>query len=246
VTNQCGKGRVVWVAAPIESSNEQVNHKLVLRLLSDIRPAPYYLQVDAHPTVEAALDSSARNVQWELVLPAEFRSAQNNLPVVYLPLGTVKWHGEHNALGLDALKAHRMSLPGIPRDHHAHRPLRPQPADHRSRSRRTYDRALAYPGAQRTGVLTGLGRRLLGRSRRHRRDLTTLTLLDLNIRSYDLSQNLMCGHQKDPQFREAAISTFTRTRKVCDTQISIVGRLRYKIPCGRPDMTYDIQVHVVP
>ncbi len=49
-------------------------------------------------------------VQWELMLPAEFRSAQAALPVCFLPLGTVEWHGEHNALGLDALKAHALCV----------------------------------------------------------------------------------------------------------------------------------------
>lgn len=50
------------------------------------------------------------NVQWERMLPFEFRAAQQALPVVFLPLGTVEWHGEHNALGLDALKAHRLCV----------------------------------------------------------------------------------------------------------------------------------------
>jgi creatinine amidohydrolase len=50
------------------------------------------------------------NVQWELMLPAEFRAAQASLPVCFLPLGTVEWHGEHNALGLDALKAHALCV----------------------------------------------------------------------------------------------------------------------------------------
>jgi creatinine amidohydrolase len=49
-------------------------------------------------------------VQWELMLPAEFRQAQAALPVCFLPLGTVEWHGEHNALGLDALKAHALCV----------------------------------------------------------------------------------------------------------------------------------------
>ncbi len=49
-------------------------------------------------------------VQWELMLPAEFRDAQAALPVCFLPLGTVEWHGEHNALGLDALKAHALCV----------------------------------------------------------------------------------------------------------------------------------------
>ncbi len=49
-------------------------------------------------------------VQWELMLPAEFRAAQAALPVCFLPLGTVEWHGEHNALGLDAIKAHALCV----------------------------------------------------------------------------------------------------------------------------------------
>ena len=44
------------------------------------------------------------------MLPAEFRAAQASLPVCFLPLGTVEWHGEHNALGLDALKAHALCV----------------------------------------------------------------------------------------------------------------------------------------
>jgi creatinine amidohydrolase len=53
---------------------------------------------------------AGREVQWERLLPAEFRRAVEALPVVFLPLGTVEWHGEHNALGLDALKAHRLCV----------------------------------------------------------------------------------------------------------------------------------------
>lgn len=49
-------------------------------------------------------------VQWERMFPAEFRDAVNNKSVVFLPLGTVEWHGEHNALGLDALKAHELCV----------------------------------------------------------------------------------------------------------------------------------------
>jgi creatinine amidohydrolase len=49
-------------------------------------------------------------VQWERMLPAEFRDAVAKQPVVFLPLGTVEWHGEHNALGLDSLKAHELCV----------------------------------------------------------------------------------------------------------------------------------------
>ena len=44
------------------------------------------------------------------MLPHQYRAAMERLPVVYLPLGTVEWHGEHNALGLDALKAHQLCV----------------------------------------------------------------------------------------------------------------------------------------
>ena len=47
-------------------------------------------------------------VQWELMLPDEYRRAMTDLPVCFLPLGNVEWHGEHNALGLDALKVHAL------------------------------------------------------------------------------------------------------------------------------------------
>jgi creatinine amidohydrolase len=52
----------------------------------------------------------SETAQWERMLPAEFRAAFEALPTVFLPLGTVEWHGEHNALGLDALKAHALCV----------------------------------------------------------------------------------------------------------------------------------------
>ena len=50
------------------------------------------------------------NVEWEYLLPFEFRKLQSANPVCYLPLGTVEWHGEQNALGLDAIKAHALCV----------------------------------------------------------------------------------------------------------------------------------------
>ena len=60
--------------------------------------------------MDATQQGSRETVQWERMLPAEFRAAVEGLPVVFLPLGTVEWHGEHNALGLDALKAHELCV----------------------------------------------------------------------------------------------------------------------------------------
>jgi creatinine amidohydrolase len=54
--------------------------------------------------------SASFDPRWEMLLPAEFRARVAALPVVFLPLGTVEWHGEHNALGLDSLKAHGLCI----------------------------------------------------------------------------------------------------------------------------------------
>jgi creatinine amidohydrolase len=50
------------------------------------------------------------SIQWELMLPEEFDQAVDALPTCFLPLGTVEWHGFHNALGLDSIKAHALCI----------------------------------------------------------------------------------------------------------------------------------------
>lgn len=42
--------------------------------------------------------------------PSEFRAAIAKLPLAFLPLGTLEWHGEHLPLGSDALQAHTFFL----------------------------------------------------------------------------------------------------------------------------------------
>ena len=37
--------------------------------------------------------------------PKEFRERIPQAPVAYLPLGTLKWHGEHLPLGADGLQS---------------------------------------------------------------------------------------------------------------------------------------------
>lgn len=49
-----------------------------------------------------------KKVEWKNLLPEEFTRRKEKLPVIFLPLGTVEWHGYHNALGLDALKAEEL------------------------------------------------------------------------------------------------------------------------------------------
>jgi creatinine amidohydrolase len=45
-------------------------------------------------------------VRWERMFPDELEAAFARCPVVYFPQGLCEPHGPHNALGLDALKAH--------------------------------------------------------------------------------------------------------------------------------------------
>jgi len=49
---------------------------------------------------------SQREVQWERMFPDELEAAFEECPVVYLPYGLCEPHGWHNAVGLDALRAH--------------------------------------------------------------------------------------------------------------------------------------------
>jgi creatinine amidohydrolase len=58
----------------------------------------------------------AMPVQLEMMLPHDIREAIAARPVVYLPLGTIEWHGEHLPVGLDALTAHGVSLAAAQRD----------------------------------------------------------------------------------------------------------------------------------
>lgn len=47
-------------------------------------------------------------VQYKEMFPEEFKAALANNPLAYLPLGAMEWHGNHNVLGLDSIKANRI------------------------------------------------------------------------------------------------------------------------------------------
>ena len=44
------------------------------------------------------------------MFPWEIAAAMAEVPLCYLPLGRLEWHGEHAAVGLDALKAHAVCV----------------------------------------------------------------------------------------------------------------------------------------
>lgn len=43
-------------------------------------------------------------IEWLYMTPGKFRERIDKVPVAYLPLGTLEWHGPHNPLGADALQ----------------------------------------------------------------------------------------------------------------------------------------------
>lgn len=48
--------------------------------------------------------------RWELLLPHDWARMRKHVPLAYLPLGRLEWHGRHLPLGLDAIKAHALCL----------------------------------------------------------------------------------------------------------------------------------------
>lgn len=57
-----------------------------------------------------------QHLRLELLTPSEIRTALAARSVVYVPLGTYEWHGEHLPIGLDALTAHGICLEAAARD----------------------------------------------------------------------------------------------------------------------------------
>ena len=55
VLNSFGKGKSIWVAAPIESRPEEVFARIIAHLVRRFLPGPYSFEVDAHPSLEATL-----------------------------------------------------------------------------------------------------------------------------------------------------------------------------------------------
>ena len=47
-----------------------------------------------------------QEVRLEYMRPAQIDAAKAQRPAIYLPFGAVEWHGHHNPVGLDAIKAH--------------------------------------------------------------------------------------------------------------------------------------------
>ncbi len=51
-----------------------------------------------------------KEVRLEYLRPREIEKAMESCPVLFQPLGTIEWHGRHNIVGLDAVKAHILCI----------------------------------------------------------------------------------------------------------------------------------------
>lgn len=51
-------------------------------------------------------DALKKEVRLEYMKPEEVSCAKEQAPYIYIPFGSIEWHGYHNILGLDAVKAH--------------------------------------------------------------------------------------------------------------------------------------------
>jgi len=49
-------------------------------------------------------------VRYESMLPRHIVAAREACPVAYIPIGTIEWHGPHNPVGTDTLKAHALAV----------------------------------------------------------------------------------------------------------------------------------------
>jgi len=49
-------------------------------------------------------------VRWEKLRPRDMEKIVSEFPVVYVPFGSLEWHGYHNPLGLDTIKARALCL----------------------------------------------------------------------------------------------------------------------------------------
>ena len=49
-------------------------------------------------------------VRLERLRPSAIEAAMDRCPTLYMPMGTIEWHGRHNWVGLDAVKARELCV----------------------------------------------------------------------------------------------------------------------------------------
>lgn len=66
--------------------------------------------VSANPESADTKGPAEREVRLEFLRPREIEEAQAQCPTIFQPLGTIEWHGVHNVVGVDAVKAHALCV----------------------------------------------------------------------------------------------------------------------------------------
>lgn len=49
-------------------------------------------------------------VRYQMLRPDKIVQKRKECPVVYIPIGTLEWHGEHNAVGADGLQREGIAI----------------------------------------------------------------------------------------------------------------------------------------
>jgi len=60
----------------------------------------------AHARQKSSDNALDMNVQLQFMRPSQIEAAGKRFPAIYVPFGTIEWHGRHLPVGCDALKAH--------------------------------------------------------------------------------------------------------------------------------------------
>ncbi len=88
-----------------------MNRKLRRRELLGTAAAGALLgSLSAGQEMNDAGTAAQREVRLEFLRPKEIKEAQAECPTIFQPLGTIEWHGVHNVVGVDSLKAHALCV----------------------------------------------------------------------------------------------------------------------------------------
>ncbi len=80
------------------------------RFLGSAAGAAFLGSVSGGEEASAANRPAGCEVRLEFLCPKEIEDAQAACSTIFQPLGTIEWHGVHNVVGVDSVKAHALCL----------------------------------------------------------------------------------------------------------------------------------------
>ena len=96
------------IVTPMLATGEPPDSSLFLPDMLHMSQKGYTLWTSAvRPHLDLSIQNFivAKQVLYEEMTPATFRKRLAEVPIAYLPLGTLEWHGEHLPVGSDGLQA---------------------------------------------------------------------------------------------------------------------------------------------